>query len=93
VEFLNSTNLEILNQGNDPTFCNGLRLKVIDIALRSYGLLGTVKSWEVSSEPSLLDHRHVLFTGLLTGMSNQEHQRHHMGLFLGEPEGQTGEVP
>ena len=62
MEFLNSTNLEILNQGNDPTFCNGLRLKVIDIALKSFGLLGRVKSWEVSSKPSLSDHRHILFT-------------------------------
>ena len=42
MEFLNSTNLEILNQSNDPTFCNGLRLKVIDIALRSLGF------WEES---------------------------------------------
>ena len=31
VEFLNSTNLEILYQGNDPTFCSGRRLEVIDI--------------------------------------------------------------
>ena len=28
VEFLYSSNLEILNQGNDPTFCSGLRLEV-----------------------------------------------------------------
>jgi len=50
VENLNSTNLEILNQGNDPTFCNGLRLEAIDITLRSFGVLGRVKSWEVSIE-------------------------------------------
>jgi hypothetical protein len=62
VEYLNSTNFEILNQDNDPTFCNGLRLEVIDITLGSFGLLGRVKSWEVSSEPSLLDHRYILFT-------------------------------
>jgi len=48
VEYLNSTNLEILNQGNDSTFCNGLRIEVIDITLGSLGLLGRVKSWEVS---------------------------------------------
>jgi hypothetical protein len=35
---------------------------VTDIILGSFGLLGRVKSWEVSSEPSLLDHRHNLFT-------------------------------
>ena len=44
VEFLNSMNLEILNQGNDPTFCSGHRLDVIDITLGSFGLLQSVKS-------------------------------------------------
>jgi hypothetical protein len=62
MEFLNSTNLETINQGNDPTFCSGCRLEVIDITLGSFELLGSVKSWEVSSEPSLSDHRHILFT-------------------------------
>jgi hypothetical protein len=62
VEFLNSSNLEILNQGNEPTFCSGCRLQVIDITLGSFGLLESITSWEVSSEPFLLDHRHILFT-------------------------------
>ena len=62
VEFLNSSNLEILNQGNEPTFCSGGRLEVIDISLGSFGLLESTKGWEVSSEPSLSDHRHILFT-------------------------------
>jgi len=44
VEFLNSMSLEILNQGNDPTFCSGHRLEVIDITLGSFGLLRSVKS-------------------------------------------------
>ena len=39
VEFLNSSNLEILNQGNEPTFCCGCRLEVIDITLVYVGLL------------------------------------------------------
>jgi hypothetical protein len=33
VEFLNSSNLEILNQGNKPAFCSGYRQEVIDITL------------------------------------------------------------
>jgi hypothetical protein len=53
VEFLNSSNLEILNQGNGPTFCSGNRLEVIDITLGSFGLLETIIGWEVSSEPAL----------------------------------------
>ena len=61
VEFLNSTNLEILNRGNEPTFCSVGRLEVIDITLRSLRLLESIIGWEVSSELSLSDHRHILF--------------------------------
>jgi len=61
VEYLNSSNLEILNKGNEPTFCSGGRLEVTDIILGSRGLLESIIDWEVSSEPSLLDHRHILF--------------------------------
>jgi len=35
LEFLNTTNLEILNKGNDPTLCSARRLQVIDITLES----------------------------------------------------------
>jgi hypothetical protein len=38
VEFLGALNLEILKRGNQPTFCNGHRLEVIDITLGSFGL-------------------------------------------------------
>jgi hypothetical protein len=62
VEFLGASNLDILNWGNEPTFCNGHRLEVIDITLGSFGLLESIMSWEVFSEPSLSDHRHILFT-------------------------------
>jgi len=61
VEFLNTTNLEILNRGNEPTFCSRDRLEEIDITLGSLRLLESIKGWEVSSEPSLSDHRHILF--------------------------------
>jgi hypothetical protein len=61
VEFLNTTNLEILNWGNEPTFCCGGRLEVIDITLGSFRLLESIIGWEVSSEPSLSDHRYILF--------------------------------
>jgi len=62
VEFQNSLNLDILNQDNEPTFCSGGRVEVIDITLQSFKLLESIIGWEVSSEPSLLDHRHILFT-------------------------------
>jgi hypothetical protein len=62
VEFLSASNLEILNRGNEPTFCSSQRLEVIDITLGSFGLLDSIIGWEVFSEPSLSDHRHILFT-------------------------------
>ena len=34
---------------------------MIDITLWSYGLLGNIVGWEVSSEPSLSDNRHIFF--------------------------------
>jgi len=61
-EFLNSMNLEILNRGNESTFCNASRQEVIDITLGSYGLLESITGWGVFCEPSLSDHRHILFT-------------------------------
>jgi hypothetical protein len=35
---------------------------VTDITLGSYGVLDRIIGWEVSLEPSLSDHRHILFT-------------------------------
>ena len=62
MEFLNSMNLEILNRGNEPT-CSGGRLEAIDnITVGSLRLLESIIGWEVLPEPSLSDHRHILFT-------------------------------
>jgi hypothetical protein len=62
MEFLNSSNLEILNRGNECTFYSASRQEVTDITLGSFGLLEMITGWEVSLEPSLSDHRHILFT-------------------------------
>jgi hypothetical protein len=61
MEFLNSSNLEILNRGSEPIFCSGIRLEVTDITLGTLKLLVSITDWEVSSEPSLSDHRHTVF--------------------------------
>jgi hypothetical protein len=60
MEFFSSSNLEILNRGNQPTFYNAVREEVLDIILGSCGLLEKTTDWEVSAEPSLSDHRHNL---------------------------------
>jgi hypothetical protein len=44
VEFLDASGLEILNWGKEPTFCNGYRSEVIDITLRSFGLLDNIEN-------------------------------------------------
>jgi hypothetical protein len=44
VEILNTTTLEILNRGNEPTFCSGDRPEVIDITLGSLRLLESIKA-------------------------------------------------
>ena len=62
MDFLHSTTLEILTRGSKPTFCTSVRREVIDITLGSYGLMDSITDWEVSLEPFLSDHRHILFT-------------------------------
>jgi len=48
LKILNSSNLEILNQGNESTFCNASRQEVNDITLGSYGLLESSVSGALS---------------------------------------------
>jgi hypothetical protein len=50
VEFINFSNLEFLNWSNEPTFCSGHRLEVIDFNLGSFELIESIRSWEVYSE-------------------------------------------
>ena len=40
--FVNYSNLEILNRGNEPTFCSGVRLEMIDVTLGSHRLLESI---------------------------------------------------
>jgi hypothetical protein len=94
VEFLKSTNLEILNQGNVPTFCSAHRMEVIDITLGSFRLLGSVKSWGGFIGPSLSDQTYsVQSTGLHTGTSVQEPSVHQLRLLSRRPKEQTADKP
>jgi len=47
VDFLNSSKLQIINQGIESNICSGFRLEVIDITPGVFGLLESIKSWEV----------------------------------------------
>ncbi|XP_029175237.1 uncharacterized protein LOC114943717 [Nylanderia fulva] len=54
--------LYILNRGTEPTFLDSRRQEVIDITIRSGGILDLLRGWRVSDEPSESDHRQVRFT-------------------------------
>jgi hypothetical protein len=58
MEYLVSSNLNILNQGNKPTFVVN-RKKVIDLTLGTSETGNLVSNWHVYDKPSLSDHRYI----------------------------------
>ena len=61
LNFLGTTNLDILNVGCKPTTRNSVREEVLNISLAS-GRVGTrIRSWRVLEEVSMSDHRHITF--------------------------------
>ncbi|KAM8719035.1 hypothetical protein ACLKA7_011698 [Drosophila subpalustris] len=60
LDYLLSTNLEIINRGNDPTFIIKDRKEVIDMTLVSHPL-SNFTEWKVSDEHSFSDHRYNEF--------------------------------
>ena len=64
MEYLSSTNLEILNVGNNPTFVRSDREEVIDITLCSRVISQEMSNWHVPNEESLSDHRFIYFEHL-----------------------------
>ncbi|XP_018308359.1 uncharacterized protein [Mycetomoellerius zeteki] len=61
LEYLVTTDLEVLNKGNESTFCAAGRSEVLDLILCSRGSVRKVREWKVSDEPSLSDHRLISF--------------------------------
>ena len=60
-EFLASTDLEILNRGNKPTFCTAVRREILDLTICSRRISKDVVGWRVSNEPSLSNHKYINF--------------------------------
>jgi hypothetical protein len=60
MEYLVSSNLYILNCGNEPTYVVSNR-KVIDLTLGTNEIENLVSNWHVSDEMSLSDHRYICF--------------------------------
>jgi hypothetical protein len=61
MEFLVSSNLNILNHGNGPNFVVCNRKEVIDLTIGTTNIANLVSNWHVSDEPSLSDHRYIRF--------------------------------
>jgi len=61
LEYLGINNLEILNQGNTPTFVIARRQEVIDITCSTVSMQQYIQNWRVSDEDSMSDHRHIRF--------------------------------
>jgi hypothetical protein len=61
MEYFVSSNLNILNKGNEPTFAVHSRQEVIDLTLGTNRIGDLVSNWHVSDDPSLSDHRHICF--------------------------------
>ena len=61
VDYLITTDLDILNTVTVPTFQNSVREEVIDITLCTGSFRDKVKKWRVSDEPSLSDYMPILY--------------------------------
>jgi len=51
-----------LNHGNEAVICSDSRLEVIVITVGHFGVRESIIGYEISSEPSLSEHRYILFT-------------------------------
>jgi hypothetical protein len=56
-----STNLNVLNKGNKPTFTGSNRQEVTDLTLGTDNIGDLLSNWHVSDETSLSVHRYILF--------------------------------
>ena len=61
LEFIVSTNMEVCNIGNQPTFVVANRSEVLDITLASIDLFSRIREWKVLDKDMLSDHRPISF--------------------------------
>ena len=57
LEYITSTQMDVLNQGNEPTFVTANRREVIDLTLATMNIKDKIHGWRVEDEPSMSDHR------------------------------------
>jgi ribonuclease HI len=61
LEYIVSTNMQICNEGNTPTFENAIRKEVIDITLAANRTVDRVQNWKVQRNVSTSDHNRITF--------------------------------
>lgn len=61
LDYLSSSNIDICNIGNKPTFTNVIREEVLDLTLCNSAIFEKIRNWHVSDETSLSDHKHIIF--------------------------------
>jgi len=59
LEYLTTTDLNISNKGNKPTFVVTGRQEVIDITLATSNIDVYLCKWRVSDDDSLSDHQYI----------------------------------
>lgn len=65
VEFLATTNLDIVNCGNEPTFVTKSRNEVLDVTFASGHFMNRIEEWHVSPEETASDHKEINFNILV----------------------------
>lgn len=61
MDFILTSNLNILNSGNEPTFQTVNRREVLDLTLATGFITNKISNWHVSPELSGSDHRYIEF--------------------------------
>ncbi|XP_076546677.1 uncharacterized protein LOC143305759 [Osmia lignaria lignaria] len=61
LEYLSTTDLEILNRGSSSTFVTSRRQEVLDITLGSMKTAQAIQDWRVNDEATLPSHRLIMF--------------------------------
>lgn len=70
-EYLATTDLEILNKGNTPTFVTSSRSEVLDVTFATRSMLERVRNWHVSNDETLSDHKEINFNILTCAQNSQ----------------------
>ena len=60
-DFIVTTELQICNAGNTPTFENAIRKEVIDITLTNNRATNRLTNWKVNREVSTSDHNRITY--------------------------------